>query len=141
MGPAFFPASTAHKAGSEYLARGPSLVGLVVHPPHPLRREVRRGEIELAFAFSGEEALAYLAEHGASVVLVLSDINMPGMSGLELLQHIKAASEQVAVCMMTAYGNDQYQLAARSYGSDGYVTKPIDFEELKHQIRTLADSA
>ena len=54
------------------------------------RREIRAGEFELAFANSGEEALAYLASHPSEVVLILSDINMPGMSGFELLRHIRS---------------------------------------------------
>lgn len=104
------------------------------------RREIRRGELDLAFAFSGEEALQYLDEHGASVVLVLSDINMPGMTGLDLLQQIKAAPEPVPVVMMTAYGNDTYQQAAHTFGSDGYLTKPIDFDDLKQRIRPFVAS-
>lgn len=102
------------------------------------RKEIRRGEIALAFAFSGEEALAYLSEHPADVVLVLSDINMPGMSGLDLLKRIKTAQPTLPVCMMTAYANEAYVEEARAYGSDGYLTKPVDFDALKAQIRELA---
>ena len=101
------------------------------------RRELRRGEIELAFAFSGEEALAYLERHRADVVLVLSDINMPGMDGLELLRRIKAATPPVSVCMMSAYGNDDYRQRAKDGGNDGYLTKPVDFLALKRRIDTL----
>ena len=103
------------------------------------RKEVRRGEIELAFAFSGEEALEYLeAGHRADVVLVLSDINMPGMNGLELLQRIKQVPPPIPVCMMTAYGNEEYLRKAQEYGSDGYLTKPVDFDELKRRIQTYS---
>lgn len=101
------------------------------------RRELRRGEIELAFAFSGEEALAYLEQHRADVVLVLSDINMPGMDGLELLRRIKATPPPVPVCMMSAYGSDTYRRRAEADGSDGYLTKPVDFPALKRRIDTL----
>jgi len=101
------------------------------------RREVRAGEVELAFAFSGEEALAYLEDHRADVVLVLSDINMPGMTGLELLQRIKDEPPPVPVCMMTAYGSETYKRQAEAGGCDGYLTKPIDFDALKARIRTL----
>ena len=105
------------------------------------RREIRRGEIELAFAFSGPDALAYLSDHKTDVVLVLSDINMPGMNGLELLKRIKENPPGVPVCMMTAYGNDNFRQQAAEFGSDGYLTKPVDFDRLKERIRELAGEA
>ena len=106
------------------------------------RKEIRRGEIELEFAFSGEEALEVLKNGGrADLVLVLSDINMPGMNGLELLRQIKSTPPPIPVCMMTAYGNDDYRQRAAEYGSDGYLTKPVDFDELKAQIRNLSAAA
>lgn len=98
------------------------------------RRELRDGEMSLDFAFSGEDALRYLAANGTDVVLVLSDINMPGMNGLELLERIKATPPPLPVCMMTAYGNDEYRSKANSFGCDGYLTKPLDFPSLKRQI-------
>lgn len=102
------------------------------------RKEIRRGEIDLEFALSGEEALALLSDGVyKDLVLVLSDINMPGMNGLELLRRIKATPPPVPVCMMTAYGSDDYRQRASEFGSDGYLTKPVDFEELKQRIRTL----
>ena len=103
------------------------------------RREVQRGEVELLFAFSGEEALEVLShdDHRAAVVLVLSDINMPGMTGLDLLCRIKAEPPPVPVCMMTAYGDDQYREQAAACQCDGYLTKPIDFKALKERIRAL----
>jgi CheY-like chemotaxis protein len=105
------------------------------------RREVRSGQMHLDFAFSGEEALSYLAEHRADVVLVLSDINMPGMNGLELLKQIKSTPPPLPVCMMTAYGSEEYRSKADSFGCDGYLTKPIDFPALKQQIASYLAAA
>ncbi|GAB5520361.1 MAG: response regulator [Rhodothermales bacterium] len=103
------------------------------------RREVRKGELELLFAFSGEEALDVLhAQNRTDVVLVLSDINMPGMTGLELLRRIKANPPPVPVCMMTAYGSSEYRAQAEASEADGYITKPIDFNALKRQIQSIA---
>lgn len=103
------------------------------------RREIAKGEIELLFAFSGEEALDALHEHGRTdVVLVLSDINMPGMTGLELLQKIKSDPPPLPVCMMTAYDNDAYRQKADELGCAGYVSKPVDFNALKTKIREYA---
>ncbi len=105
------------------------------------RREIRNGDMELVFAFSGEEALAYLSADGRTdVVLVLSDINMPGMTGLELLCRIKAEPPPVPVCMMTAYSNETYRHKAEDCGCDGYLTKPIDFTALKARIQDLASA-
>ena len=104
------------------------------------RKEMRRGEIDFLFSFSGEEALAVLEQQGKTgVVLVLSDINMPGMTGLELLFRIKADPPPVPVCMMTAYGNDTYRQRAQECECDGYLTKPIDFDALKARIRDFAE--
>ena len=102
------------------------------------RRELRRGELDFTFAFSGEEALRYLRSgRAAGVVLVLSDINMPGMTGLELLKHIKAEHPELKVVMITAYGDEQNHQRALSYGADDYFTKPIDFDVLKEQVAPL----
>ncbi len=103
------------------------------------RKEIRSGLIELVFRFSGEEALQYLHEDGRTdVVLVLSDINMPGITGLELLCRIKADPPPVPVCMMTAYENESHRARAATCGCDGYLTKPIDFKALKSRIFTLS---
>ena len=104
------------------------------------RREIKKQQLDLLFAFSGEEALDVLERQGKTdVVLVLSDINMPGMTGLDLLCKIKAEPPPVPVCMMTAYGNDAYQRRAEECQCDGYLTKPIDFKALKDRIWAYAD--
>ena len=102
------------------------------------RREIKASQLVLHFAFSGEEALAYLKqEGGTSIVLVLSDINMPGMTGLELLRLIKHDFTGLPVHMITAYGNDETYQKALAYGADGYLTKPLDFGLLKQTLAHL----
>src|SRR5947208_1911102 len=101
------------------------------------RKEIREKEMEFVFAFSGEEALTYLRQHVHEVVLILSDINMPGMSGLELLEHIKAEYNMPPpmVMMITAYGDaDNYNTAMR-LGADDFLTKPVDFTLLKEKLK------
>ncbi len=99
------------------------------------RRELKAGAIMFHFSFSGEEALQYLEEHDAAdLVLILADINMPGMSGLELLKRIKEKYSTLKVFMITAYGDEKNHQLARQYGCDDYITKPIDFEDLRRKI-------
>lgn len=102
------------------------------------RKEIREGEVEFAFAFSGEEALQFLALKTHEAVLILSDINMPGMSGLELLRHIKEKFHQPppVVMMITAYGDKENHDTAMRLGADDFITKPIDFSHLKEKIKT-----
>jgi len=103
------------------------------------RKEIRSESLRFAFAFSGEEALDYLRRHGQEAVLILSDINMPGMSGLELLQRIKSDYQEPppVVMMITAYGDaDNYQAAMR-LGADDFLTKPVDFHMLKEKLNTI----
>lgn len=100
------------------------------------RKEIKSGEVQFVFAFSGEEALRYLNQHEHEAVLILSDINMPGMSGLELLQHIKEkySKPPPVVMMITAYGDvDNYETAMR-LGADDFLTKPVDFNLLKEKL-------
>ena len=101
------------------------------------RRELRSGAVELAFAFSGEEALIYLNEHHHEAVLILSDINMPGMSGLELLHLIKQRYENPppVVMMITAYGDAENYNKAMDLGADDFLTKPLDFNILKEKLK------
>jgi CheY-like chemotaxis protein len=104
------------------------------------RREVRQGLLQLHFAFSGEEALTLLSHGGiADIVLILSDINMPGMNGLELLKIVKERYPQLKVYMITAYGDAESHQRAVEYGCDDYLTKPIDFKVLKSRMGFDAD--
>jgi CheY-like chemotaxis protein len=97
------------------------------------RKEVRGGLIEFYFALSAQEALAFLATHQEDV-LILSDINMPGMNGLDLLKVVKDMHRHLKVFMITAYGDEEYHRRAYEYGCDDYFTKPIDFGVLKQRL-------
>lgn len=100
------------------------------------RKEIREKRLDLVFAFSGEEALFYLKEHEQEVVLILSDINMPGMSGLDLLQNIKEKHSKPppVVMMITAYGDNENYTTAMQLGADDFLTKPVDFTLLKEKL-------
>jgi CheY-like chemotaxis protein len=99
------------------------------------RKEIRAGVINFHFAFSGEEGYQYLKHNGATdIVMILSDINMPGMNGLELLKKVKKDYPDLTVFMITAYGDENNYRKAREYGCDDYFTKPINFEDLKNKI-------
>ena len=102
------------------------------------RKEIRDGLISFHFAFSGEEALEYLRQAAAAdLVLILSDINMPGMSGLELLENIKSKFPHIQVSMISAYGDRENYHKAINSGAKGFFTKPVDFESLKNEIAEL----
>jgi two-component system, chemotaxis family, chemotaxis protein CheY len=103
------------------------------------RREIKSGEINLVFAFSGEEALEYLKTYNHEAVLILSDINMPGMSGLELLKNIKQNYyvPPPVVMMITAYNDAENYNRAKSLGADDFLTKPLDFASLKEKLITV----
>lgn len=100
------------------------------------RKEIKSGQLSFAFAFSGEEALVYLNSHEHEAVLILSDINMPGMSGLQLLEHIKNKYHKPppVVMMITAYGDAENFNMAKKLGADDFLTKPLDFNELKSKL-------
>lgn len=104
-----------------------------------MRKAMREGLLQLEFAFSGEEALQLLnsTEH-TDVALILSDINMPGMSGYELLEKIKSAHPSMKVVMVTAYGDEQYREKARQLGADDFITKPIDFKQIEDIIQSFS---
>ncbi len=101
------------------------------------RREIKNNEVDFQFAFSGEDALQFLTSHQHEAVLILSDINMPGMSGLDLLKHIKENFENPppTVMMITAYGDDENYNEAMKLGADDFLTKPVDFLSLKEKIK------
>ncbi len=102
------------------------------------RKEIKAGKIEFHFALSAKAALDYLESHKkASVVLILSDINMPGMNGLELLRITKEKFPDLKIFMITAYEDETNYQTAMAYGSDDYITKPVDFDELKEKIFTI----
>ena len=96
------------------------------------RKEIRSGSIAFYFVQSAQEALTFL-ESQEKDLLVLSDINMPGMSGFELLTQIKRMRPDVPVIMISAYGEDK-QAMALELGADGFVSKPIDFQTLRPLI-------
>lgn len=101
------------------------------------RKEIREKKVTFAFANSGEEALIYLKDHNHEAVLILSDINMPGMSGLELLRYIKQqyVTPPPVVMMITAYGDAENYSHAMQLGADDFLTKPIDFTQLKEKLK------
>lgn len=103
------------------------------------RKEIRDHVFEFEFAFSGEQALKYLSDHEHEAVLILSDINMPGMSGLELLREIKQAhyTPPPVVMMITAYGDAENFNTAKSLGADDFLTKPVDFTLLKEKLKSI----
>jgi CheY-like chemotaxis protein len=100
------------------------------------RKEIKNNQINFEFAFSGEEALSYLSQHKQEAVLILSDINMPGMSGLELLERIKKEYHKPppVVMMITAYGDAENFDTAKKLGADDFLTKPLDFKLLKEKL-------
>ena len=104
------------------------------------RKEIKTGEMNFVFAFSGEDAVVYLNQHEHEAVLILSDINMPGMSGLELLSHIKQKYHKPppVVMMITAYGDAENYNTARELGADDFLTKPVDFVVLKEKLKPIS---
>ncbi|MEO8862133.1 MAG: response regulator [Ginsengibacter sp.] len=103
------------------------------------RKEIKEKLMEFVFSFSGEEAIAYLNHHEHEAVLILSDINMPGMSGLELLGHIKQKylKPPPLVMMITAYGDVENYNAAMKMGADDFLTKPLEFSILKEKLKAI----
>ena len=106
------------------------------------RRDLRAGRFSMDFAQSAPAALECIAKASdASLILILSDINMPGMSGLELLPKAKALRPDVPVIMITAYGDAETKRKALESGAEALLTKPIDFVMLRNEIATRVEQA
>ena len=106
------------------------------------RRDLRAGRFVMEFAASGLAALQRIGDaEGVSLILILSDINMPGMSGLELLPKAKALRPDVPVIMITAYGDEETKRRALNGGAEALLTKPIDFVALVNEIDTRIERA
>lgn len=103
------------------------------------RKEIKTGSIIFEFAYSGEEALVCMEKYKHEAVLILSDINMPGMSGLELLDTIKQNhhTPPPIVMMITAYGDADNYKKAMELGADDFLTKPVDFKLLKEKVSAM----
>jgi CheY-like chemotaxis protein len=102
------------------------------------RRETRQGTYVLHFAASGEEALDKLADGvRPELIVILSDINMPGMDGLSLLREIKTRQPELPVMMVTAYGDEERRRQATEAGALQFLSKPVDFDLLKEELRRL----
>ena len=103
------------------------------------RREVRQGQYVIHFAQSAEEALDKLGDGiSPELIVVYSDINMPGMDGLSLLRQVKERHAHLPVIMVTAYGDDERRRKAAEFGAREFVTKPVDFDLLKQQLQQLS---
>lgn len=106
------------------------------------RRELRSGRFNMEFAQSAPAALQRITDAtGVSLILILSDINMPGMSGLELLPKVKEARPDVPVIMITAYGDTETKRKALENGAEALFTKPIDFAALRGEIDARVEQA
>ncbi len=106
------------------------------------RKEIRSGDVAFRFALSGDEALELLnGDLGTDLVLILSDINMPGMSGLDLLRAIKTARPELPVFMITAYDDKSTYDEAMENGAGDYIAKPIDFQALKQKMIAMRNNA
>ena len=106
------------------------------------RRDLRAERFQMDFAFSAADALARIAKSSAAhLILILSDINMPGMTGLDMLPKVKEMRPDVPVIMITAYGDDKTKQQAIEKGAVGLLTKPIDFDLLRQEIDTRIGQA
>lgn len=103
------------------------------------RKEIKNGQIEFIYFMSATEALSYLdSPENNFIDLVISDINLPILNGLEMLKIIKEKYPEIKVCMLTAHGYDENYKIAKEYGANDYLVKPINFEEIKQKILSLS---
>jgi len=103
------------------------------------RKELKKGDLEMVFAFSGQEALDFLEKNiPPKIMYIFSDINMPGMTGLELLDIVKQRFPQIKVSMISAYGDQANHDKAMASGAKEFFTKPINFDSLKKEINALS---
>ena len=99
------------------------------------RKEIKEGIVKFNFAFSADQALEFLKNMPATdIILVLSDINMPGRSGIELLKILKSDFPHLKVFMVSAYNDDEHRSMAERSGADDFISKPVDFNELKSRV-------
>ena len=106
------------------------------------RRDIRVGRFTMQFAQSAPTALQLIAEASeAKIILILSDINMPGMSGLDLLPKAKAVRPDVPIIMITAYGDPDTERKALENGAEALLTKPVDFAALRSEIDSRIEQA
>jgi len=102
------------------------------------RKEIKTKGLELLFAFSGQEAIELLEKQTPPTVMyIFSDINMPGMTGLELLEIVKARFPQIKISMISAYGDSENYSKAIESGAKEFFTKPIDFDSLKNEVDAM----
>lgn len=101
------------------------------------KKEIAEGEFCFKFAFSSDEAIEYIDKNPSELVLILSDIKMPGKNGIELLKHIRKFNHTTPIYMITAYDDGNNRKLAITGGADKYLTKPIDFASLKKYILEL----
>lgn len=102
------------------------------------RHEIKEGRYRFHFALSGEDAIEFLVSHRETeLVLILSDINMPGMTGMELLVRVHALQPELPVAMITAYGDEKSRAEALGKGAVDFLQKPIDFDDLRVRLPKL----
>ena len=106
------------------------------------RKEIKAGKFSFVFAHSGEEALELLSHvQPMDIVLILSDINMPGMTGFDLLQQVKEMLPTLKVFMVSAYGDAANMNRAKETGADGFIEKPVNFQLLEEKILDTLENA
>ena len=106
------------------------------------RKEIKAGKFSFVFAHSGEEAIELLSQvQPMDIVLILSDINMPGMTGFDLLQQVKEKLPALKVFMVSAYGDAANMSRAKETGADGFIEKPVNFQLLEEKISEALENA